>query len=128
MVHESERRRPTPLLSILRRDKEKRLPAVKTQEIRRSFPNVGLLGDNHVSVTCRGANNLQLRTNLSLGMHEHFLNISRNSERQICWGIIILQLKSHLNSTTLIIFPMLPIMEASQVSIFGREMFPDCVT
>lgn len=101
---------------------------MKTPEIRLRFLKVSLLRDNHVGVTCRNAHNLQLHTNLSLRTHKHFLNISLNSERQRCWSIIILLLKSHLKSTTLIIFPMLPIREASQAGVFGREVFPDRVT
>lgn len=90
---------------------------MRNHQIRSRFLIVSLLADNLVSMTCRSGNHLQLCTSHSLRTREHFLNISLGSVRQRCCDIIILQLKSHLQRTTLIIFLMLHIWEASQVEI-----------
>lgn len=101
---------------------------MKTHQIRSRSLIASLLGDNLVSMTCRSGNNLQLCTSLPLRTHTHYRNISPNSVRQRCWDIVIVQLKSHLKRTTLIISLMLPFGEASQALVFRREMLLDSVT
>lgn len=127
IVPESERRRPLTLISILSWNKEGGqlwkptrleadlwLPAC-WEIILSAWPAEVVIICNYVPAFLLG--------------HTHTIEtFPQTLWRQRCWDIVIVQLKSHLKRTTLIISLMLPFGEASQALVFRREMLLDSVT